>query len=169
MPFRPFVYAFRTAVRFKREGKEVFSRMKKRLGRIQNAERVCLLLFFVLILWLDWRKIPHFVILPWVFGNYFIVYTNLLFHKGTDPDAKLTCSLNYLNRIEGWIFLNGGYHTMHHINPNVHWSQLPGQHRIHVEPFIDRKCIRGSMVIDTLRQYFNPFRLREGMRVSPEA
>ncbi len=155
--FQPLVYTVRTARRFKREGAELFARMKKQNGRIQLVENISLVLVSGTALVADWSTALLFVLIPWICGNYSIVYTNLLFHKDCDPSSKLTLSRNYLNPVEGAIFLYGGYHTMHHLKPRVHWSQLPAQHEIHVAPQLDPKYVRNSMVVDTFREYLNPF------------
>jgi len=155
---RPFVYAFRTGRRFKSEGADLFARMAKVNGKVQAVEKLSLVAFIVCIVWMDLGTALVFVVVPWIFGNYFIVFTNLLFHKGCDPSSKLTLTRNYVNRFEGLLFLNGGYHTMHHLKPNLHWSKLPREHAVHVGPFIAETYVRGSMVVDTFHEYFNPFR-----------
>ncbi|MEE2743563.1 MAG: fatty acid desaturase [Bdellovibrionota bacterium] len=159
LPLRPFIYAFKTGRRFKKEGKDLFSKMNKEFEAIKLAERLILTSFIVFILYTNWAKALIFILVPWVFGNYFIVFTNLIFHKGCDPHSKLGLSKNYTNTLENFLFLNGGYHTIHHLYPRVHWSQLPKMHKLHVEPFINQKYMYNSMVLDSLKVYFNPLRL----------
>ena len=154
--FQPFVYTVRTARRFKREGADLFDRMKRVNGRIQRVENLCLVLVMVGLLWADWQKALLFVLIPWIAGNYGIVYTNLLFHKGCDPSSKFTLSKNYLNPVEQLIFLNGGYHTMHHLKPALHWSQLPREHQLHVAPYLDPKYARDSIFADTWNEFIRP-------------
>ena len=93
----------------------------------------------------------------------FIVFTNLLFHKGCDPSSKINLSKNYTNSVENFLFLNGGYHTIHHLYPRLHWSQLPQMHDKHIAPFIKKELVLNSMVIDTYQSYFKKDLFKEGL------
>ena len=160
---RPFVYAFRTGRRFKKEGKDLFKKMDQQFGTIKKLENILLFSFLAIALILSVSKTFLFLIIPWIFGNYFIVFTNLLFHKGCDPYSKINLSKNYTNSFENFLFLNGGYHTIHHLYPRVHWSQLPEMHNKHIAPFIKKELVLNSMVIDTYRSYFKRGLFKEGL------
>ncbi len=159
---RPFVYAFRTGRRFKREGKDLFKKMDLQFGKIKKAENILLITFIGMGFFLSFSKTLFFVILPWIFGNYFIVFTNLLFHKGCEPNSKINLSKNYTNAIENFLFLNGGYHTIHHMYPRIHWSQLPKMHEKYIAPFIKKELVLNSMIIDTYQSYFKKDLSKEG-------
>lgn len=49
-------------------------------------------------------------------------------HYDLDTDSHYTASRNTTSRLYNLISWNLGYHTAHHIHPNVHWSQLPALH-----------------------------------------
>jgi fatty acid desaturase len=155
---RPFVYVVTTAKRFKKEGKDLFTKMNREFGSIKLVEKILLGLFILFVLTTNPLKALIFVLIPWIFGNAFIVFTNLLFHKGCDPHSKWTLSKNYTNPLENFFFLNGGYHTAHHLYPRVHWSQLPKVHHSDVRPNISPQYVLNSMIGDTFKSYFNPLR-----------
>lgn len=46
-------------------------------------------------------------------------------HSDLDTSSELTASRNTTSRLYNFISWNLGYHTAHHMKPNVHWSRLP--------------------------------------------
>lgn len=49
-------------------------------------------------------------------------------HQDLDTHSDYTASRNTTNRLYNLISWNLGYHTAHHLYPNVHWSKLPELH-----------------------------------------
>lgn len=49
-------------------------------------------------------------------------------HSDLDTRSELTASRNTTSRLYNLISWNLGYHTAHHMKPNVHWSRLPELH-----------------------------------------
>lgn len=49
-------------------------------------------------------------------------------HQDLDTRSDYTASRNTTNRLYNLISWNLGYHTAHHLYPNVHWSKLPELH-----------------------------------------
>jgi fatty acid desaturase len=86
------------------------------------------------LLLLDWQKVMLFIGLPLTFGNLFTVLTNLLHHDGAVAGAGHDVSYSYMSPLENLLFLNGGYHAMHHQDPALHWSELPAAHAVRLAP-----------------------------------
>jgi len=72
-------------------------------------------------------------------GQTFINSINYLQHDGCDVDPGHK-GYNHARNFTGWffnyIFLNNGYHTIHHMKPGLHWSVLPDHHARSVAPKI---------------------------------
>lgn len=91
--------------------------------------------FSVLAIWvglafyLDWQKALILIIIPQQIAQYFIFMFNYLQHVHTDLDSEFNHSRNFTGRIVNFIFLNNGYHTVHHENAGWHWSLLVEKHQ----------------------------------------
>jgi len=71
-------------------------------------------------------------LIPWLFGQWFLVAVNLPQHDGCDAASRWAHSRNMTGRLANWLFLNNGWHSAHHERPGLHWSLLPAWHREHL-------------------------------------
>jgi fatty acid desaturase len=76
------------------------------------------------------------VLAPQLHGLHWLLGANYLQHAGAQPglgpEASSGENIDYSRNFTGWINLiwfNIGYHTAHHENGRIHWSDLPQQHR----------------------------------------
>jgi beta-carotene hydroxylase len=86
-----------------------------------------------LLLALDWRKTLLFFVIPQQVALFAIQCVNYLQHVETDAYSEWNHSRNFLSPSLNAILFNNGYHTVHHLKPGVHWSQLPALHRQHAQ------------------------------------
>ncbi len=124
-----------------------------RLGPVQQRqlrlEQVVLAGFVVLVLTLVPYKAALFIGVPWLVGMASLVAVNLLQHDGCDPASRYNHSRNFTGRLGNWLFLNNGYHTVHHRNPGLHWSRLAEEHariRHEIDPRLDERSILGFLL-----------------------
>jgi len=83
------------------------------------------------LLLLDWRKALIFVVVPQQVALYSIQVVNYLQHVETDAFSEWNHSRNFVSRTLNTLLFNNGYHTVHHLKPGVHWSELPRLHAEH--------------------------------------
>jgi fatty acid desaturase len=120
--------------------------LPQRLQRQLQRERVSLWLFMGLLLWLDWRSALLFVFLPWGLGMAMLTGVNLLQHDGCEPDDPYRRSRNFTGGLGNWFFLNHGFHTAHHLKPQMHWSQLRLIHEQELAELIPSRLNENSML-----------------------
>ncbi len=121
-----------------------------------RLERLVLAGFVVLVLALDPYKAVLFIAVPWLVAMAALVAVNLLQHDGCDPASRYNHSRNFTGRLGNWLFLNNGYHTVHHLDPGLHWSKLADEHhriRTMLDPRLDEPSILGFL----LHQYVFAF------------
>jgi len=63
----------------------------------------------------------------WIAGSLIFLGINLLQHDACEPGTAAH-SRDFTGRFVNFIFFNGGYHTVHHERPGLHWSRLPAEH-----------------------------------------
>ncbi len=117
-----------------------------RLIRQKRLEQTTLLLLSAVLLYLDIVGFLIFVVLPWIVGVALLIGVNLLQHDNCIPNSKFNHSRNFTSRIGNWLCLNNGYHTVHHMRPELHWSRLPEVHQREVEPYMDSRLNQSSII-----------------------
>lgn len=133
-------------------------RLPERLKRKLQRERVSLWLFMGLLLWLDWHSAVLFVFLPWVLGMTMLTGVNLLQHDGCDADDPYRHSRNFTGGLGNWFFLNNGFHTAHHLKPQLHWTQLRRFHERELAGRIPMRLNEDSILAYLFRHYLFAFR-----------
>jgi fatty acid desaturase len=83
---------------------------------------------------LDWRRAVLFLWIPHLVANWGIVTINFLQHDGCDAQHPANHSRNFVGRTLNLLAFNNGYHGIHHMEPGLHWSQLPAAHAARVKP-----------------------------------
>jgi fatty acid desaturase len=132
--------------------------LPERQKRQQQRERVSLWLFMGVLLWLDWRCALLFVFLPWGLGMAMLTGVNLLQHDGCEPVDPYRRSRNFTGRLGNWFFLNNGFHTAHHLQPQMHWSRLRRFHEQELAGKIPEQLNRGSILAYLFGHYLFAFR-----------
>jgi len=83
------------------------------------------------LLILDWRKALLFFFIPQQFALFSIQVVNYLQHIETDAYSDWNHSRNFVSKMLNLLLFNNGYHTVHHLKPGLHWSELPRFHAQH--------------------------------------
>jgi fatty acid desaturase len=87
---------------------------------------------------------------------FFALWTVMLFnycqHVHTDPWSKRNHSRNFTGRLLNFLLFGNGYHTVHHDQANLHWSEAAAAHARIAHEIDPRLCHR-SMWLFFIRQY----------------
>lgn len=107
-------------------------------------ERLAIFSFIAFAIYYNWRSFIFFILPIWLFGQLLLLTSNLLNHDYCPLDHSVNNSRDFISGLENWMFCNNGYHTAHHLNPALHWSELPNLHRKEVVPNKNKDLIEDS-------------------------
>jgi len=138
-----------------------YFRAQRRKGatiyRHLRVELVCLVIYGATLLLLDWKNFLFLVFIPWQVSQGFIVGINFVQHDGCDPDQSgYDHSRNLTGRLFNWFFLNNGFHTIHHLQPGLHWSKTPEAHDRLVAPHMHPELAQNNALAFFWNYFFSP-------------
>eukprot|EP00817_Percolomonadidae_sp_ATCC50343_P001849 CAMPEP_0117421080 /NCGR_PEP_ID=MMETSP0758-20121206/2265_1 /TAXON_ID=63605 /ORGANISM="Percolomonas cosmopolitus, Strain AE-1 (ATCC 50343)" /LENGTH=269 /DNA_ID=CAMNT_0005203033 /DNA_START=435 /DNA_END=1244 /DNA_ORIENTATION=- len=97
------------------------------------------------------------LMLPQQFAQQAIGWTTLMQHDGMELDLLgFNHSRNFTGSVYNWLFINAGYHTIHHMYPGVHWSRYRDLHYEKVEPYIHPGCNESNNLAFWFRYFVFP-------------
>lgn len=109
---------------------------------------VTLGLFIIITLIMDWRKSLLYVIVPQQVALFTIMIFNYIQHVHADEESDFNHSRNFTSPFTNFMMFNNGYHTIHHLKANLHWSELPQAHAAiahKIEPHLNQSTIIGYL------------------------
>jgi fatty acid desaturase len=124
--------------------------------------------FTLFLLFCDWRRGLICWFLPNILGVDAIITMNMLQHDGCETvelgkhkgnEMSIDCARNFVGPVINWITCNNGYHTIHHMYSNMHWTQYPEMHEKIVVPRIDPSLNERCIVRYLIKTFFWPGRL----------
>jgi fatty acid desaturase len=101
---------------------------------------------------LDWKKALLHVLIPQQIALNVVLIFNYIQHIHCDEESKFNHSRNIVSPIMNFFLFNNGYHTVHHMKPLAHWSELEGLHQKSVHQ-IDSRLIESSFLWMMVRTY----------------
>src|SRR3984885_2254045 len=110
----------------------------------------------IALLLLSWKKALLFVFIPHLYAVWGVVEVNYLWHDGCDEDDPYNHSRNFVGKVFNFFTLNNGFHTIHHMQPGLHWSLAPKIHAELVHPFIHRSLEQRSLLVYLARTFLWP-------------
>lgn len=132
-------------------------------------ERRVVIISSVILLIAHFPAAFFFGAIPRIFGIWAIVGINFIQHDGCDETHPFNHSRNLVGPIMNWWTFNNGYHTAHHHDPGLHWTQLPAAHANDVVPHIHAALNQANMFTYIFRSTIYPGRrvTYEGHPYSP--
>jgi len=112
----------------------------------------------LVLLAVDWRKAILFVFIPHLFAVWGITAVNYVQHDGCDEDSPYNHSRNFVGKWFNWLTFNNGFHGMHHVEPELHWTLLPAAHMAQLHPHIHPSLEQRSLAVYLFKTFLWPGR-----------
>lgn len=132
--------------------------VRRRWYRQLQLETVIFAAVSIALLVVDWRRFLAYWYLPHLWAAWGIITINFLQHDGCDETHPYNHSRNFTGRFFGWYTFNNGFHGIHHVHPNLHWSLLREAHNEEIKPHIDPRLDEPSIFAYAFRAFIWPGR-----------
>jgi fatty acid desaturase len=129
---------------------------------LQNTkfESKILLIFYVVLLLVFPIKSTVFYFSTRIAGLSILFILNLIQHDELEHEVGINRSRNFVGRWINTILFNNGYHAIHHLRPDAHWSELPQLHREFVSHLAKEELTQTSVLAFIFKKYLAPRRFR---------
>ena len=112
--------------------------------------------FFVWIIgWLIFDFVAAAVVLvtAYIGGQFILLIANLINHDHCDLSSPFNLARTFDSRWENWLFLNHGFHAVHHRRTTLHWSKLRQVHESHFRDKSDPDLQKNSFLLYFFKHY----------------
>lgn len=135
---------------------------------LATSQYVVLGVLYAVVFWLDWQKALLYVVIPHQVALFTILIFNYVQHVHADEESKYNHSRNFVGPMLNILLFNNGYHTIHHLRANIHWSKLPEEHaKIEhlIVPELKQRSFWGYMIKSYVLAPFAPSVGTKSMRL----
>lgn len=101
-------------------------------------------IFCVAMSFVNFHATLFIFIIPFVFARIVMMLGNWAQHSFIDKDNtedNFTSAINCINTKYNEMCWNDGYHTVHHLRPGMHYTEIPGEFLKMKDQFIQKKAI----------------------------
>ncbi|MCF8257158.1 MAG: fatty acid desaturase [Flavobacteriales bacterium] len=131
-------------------------KVKPRWARQYAMEAFVVFGLKIALLIIDWKLAVLILIIPNFYATWGIFGTNYWQHDGCDHTHPYNHSRNFTGRLFNILTFNNGYHAIHHMRPEVHWSLYPEYHAREVKPHCHPNLDQPSLIAYLWRTHVWP-------------
>lgn len=140
----------------------LFNRKRKKLYMRLSYGELSFYAFCVGMCFVNLQATLWIFIIPFVFARIVMMLGNWTQHSFVDkenPEDNFTSAINCINTKYNHTCWNDGYHTVHHLRPALHYTEIPGEFMRLKDKFAEKK----SFVFDRIH-YLHIFLYLMGKR-----
>ena len=92
----------------------------------------------------DPQRALWLIAVPQAFGVVAMLATGYMQHHRADRGSRWNHSRNFTGRLNNLLHFNHGFHTVHHNDPGLHWSEWPAAHAAvadRIDPRLDEPSL----------------------------
>ncbi len=107
----------------------------------------------------DPAKALWLIAVPHGFGIVAMIATGYMQHHHADEDSRWSHSRDFTGRLNNLLHFNHGFHTVHHVDRRLHWSEWPRAHALvadRLDPRLDEPSLPGYLARTFIAAPFAP-------------
>lgn len=127
---------------------ELFAYLRFRKRKLLLKRAVVGEFFFyllcIVLLFVNWKATLLVFILPAIFVRFSMMAGNWAQHAfihPASPENSYTNSITCINSVYNRRCFNDGYHIGHHLNPSLHWTEMPKDFQKNINKYIDQGAV----------------------------
>jgi fatty acid desaturase len=120
----------------------LFNRKRKKLYMRLSYGEISFYLFCTGMCFVNLQATLFIFIIPFVFARIVMMLGNWAQHSfidKNDPENNFTSAINCINTKYNHTCWNDGYHTVHHLRPGLHYTEIPGEFLKLQDTFAEKK------------------------------
>ena len=120
----------------------LFARKRKKLYMRLTYGEMAFYLFCVVMCFVNFKATLWIYIIPFVFARVVMMLGNWTQHSfidKDDPENNFTSAINCINTKYNQTCWNDGYHTVHHLRPAMHYTEIPDEFLKLRDQFAEKK------------------------------
>lgn len=120
----------------------LFARKKKKIYIRFTMGEFTWLVFCAAMCFVNFKATMMIFIVPVIYGRFIMMmgnWTQHAFIDARDPDGHFSSVFNCINNVYNQNCWNDGYHSIHHLNPGLHYTDIPGVFMKNIENFKKHK------------------------------
>jgi beta-carotene hydroxylase len=119
-------------------------RARPRRGLMLIAQVALYATFVVSAVRSDAHRALWLILVPQGFGVVAMIATGYMQHHHADEHSTWSHSRDFVGRLNNLLHFNHGFHTVHHVDRRLHWSEWPRAHAL-VADRLDPRLIEPSL------------------------
>jgi fatty acid desaturase len=122
----------------------LFNKRRKNLYMRLTYGEMSYYLFCTTLCFFNLKATLLIFIIPFVFARIVMMLGNWAQHSfidKNDPENNFTSAINCINTVYNRTCWNDGYHTVHHLRPAMHYTDLPGEFLKLKDQFAEKKSL----------------------------
>lgn len=122
----------------------MFNRKRKKLYMRLTYGEMAFYLFCTGMCFVNLKATLFIFIIPFVFARVVMMLGNWAQHSfidKTNPEDNYTSAINCINTKYNKMCWNDGYHTIHHLRPAMHYTDIPGEFLKLQHEFAEKKSL----------------------------
>jgi fatty acid desaturase len=119
-----------------------FRRKRKKLYMRLSFGEIAWMLFCVGMCFVNFKATMMIFIAPVIYGRFIMMLGNWTQHSfidKKDPEGHFSSVYNCINNVYNQNCWNDGYHSIHHLRPAIHYTEMPGEFLKHKDKYVEHK------------------------------
>jgi fatty acid desaturase len=119
-----------------------FKRKRKKLYMRLSTGEAAYILFCIFMCFINLKATLMILIVPVIYGRFIMMLGNWTQHSfidKNDPEGHFSSVYNCINNVYNQNCWNDGYHSVHHLKPAIHYTEMPGEFLKHKDKYKKHK------------------------------